>query len=195
MQILSRHSHNCVLGCLNIKRQPTVHKCASHFKEGFFSSIYFCRQCKYNVKLCRSPTTHNPGSLPETFVGAAVMMDHEEDEQIRTWGFNSINKGSFCSNTLLTSNFTLVNGKYTIQVNCLWDSGLKSSFFSPALLPFTTHQQQTSFKIETLSPSTSRPEIVNGIEAAFQVAIPDAKVVQLSLLQHIGLPTRNEAKT
>ena len=166
MQILSRHSHNCVLGCLNIKRQPTVHKCASHFKEGFFSSIYFCRQCKYNVKLCRSPTTHNPGSLPETFVGAAVMMDHEEDEQISMWGFDSIIKGSLGSSTLLMSNITLVNGQDTIQVNCLWDSGWESTFFSPALLPFATQQQQTTFKIETLSPSASRSDFVHRIEVA-----------------------------
>ena len=35
-----------------------------------------------------------------------------------------------------------------------------------------------SFKIETLSPSASKPEVVHGIEAAFQAAIPDGKVIQ-----------------
>ena len=48
-----------------------------------------------------------------------------------------------------------------------------------------------SFKIETLSPSASKPEVVHGIEAAFQAAIPDGKVIQLSLLQHMGLQTSN----
>ena len=32
---------------------------------------------------------------------------------------------------------------------------------------------------------------MHGIEATFQVAIPDGEVVQLSLLQHSGLETRN----
>ena len=179
----------CV-GCLRIKPDG-IHKCPPQFKEGGVSSHFFCLQCKCNVKLCKSPTTHNHGYIPETFVGAAVRLDNEEEEQASTWGFDSINKVSLGSSTLLTSGITLINGHDTIQINCLWDSGSESSFFSPALLPFATNQRQTSFKIETLSPSASKPEVVHGIEAAFQVAIPDGEVIQLSLLQHMGLQTRN----
>ena len=155
------------------------------------SCHYFCPQCKFNITLCKSPTTHNCSYIPETFVGAAVRIDHEEEEQASTWGFDSINKGSLGSTTLLTSVITLINGQDTIKVNCLWDSGSESSFFSPAFLPFATDQRKTYFKIETLSPSASKPEVVHGIEAAFQVAIPDGEVIQLNLLQHTGLQTRN----
>ena len=186
MQVLPKL---CV-GCLRIKSDG-VHKCPSYFKEGGIASHYFCPQCKYNVKLCKSSTTHTHGHIPETFVGATVRLDHEEREQASTWGFESINKGSLGSSTLLTSTLNLINGQDTIKVNCLWDSGSESSFFSPALLPFAINQRQTAFKIETLSPSASKPEVVHGIEAAFQVAIPDGKVIQLSLLQHMGLQTRN----
>ena len=116
-------------------------------------------------------------------------MDTEVDGEIAAWTLDSINKGALGSSTLLTSSITLVKEGETIQVNCLWDSGSESSFFSPALLPFATHQRQASFKIETLSPSATRP--VHSIEAAFQVAIPDGEAVQLTLLQHRGLKTRN----
>ena len=38
------------------------------------------------------------------------------------------------------NSITLVKEGKTIQVNCLWDSGSESSFFSPALLHFTNPQ-------------------------------------------------------
>ena len=46
----------CV-GCLRIKPDG-IHKCPPQFKEGGVSSHLFCLQCKCNVKLCKSPTTH-----------------------------------------------------------------------------------------------------------------------------------------
>ena len=149
-------------------------------------SRYFCPQCKRNIKLCKSPSTHQRGHIPETFVGAAVRLDHEE-EQASTCAFDSVNKGSLGSSTLLT----LLHGQDIIKVNCLWDTGSESSFLSPALLPFATDQRNTSFKIETLSPSATKPEVVHGIETAFQVAIPEGEVIKLNLLQHTGLQIRN----
>ena len=119
-----------------------------------------------------------------------MRLDHAEDEQASTWAFDSVNKGSLGSGTLLTSVLTLLNGQDTIKVNCLWDTGSESSFFSPALLPFATDQRNTSFKIETLSPSAAKPEVVHGIEVVFQVAIPGGEVIKLNLLQ----PPKHETK-
>ena len=103
---------------------------------------YFCLQCNRNTKLCKSPSTHQRGHIPETFVGAAQRLDYAE-EQASTWAYDSANKGSLGSSTLLTSELTLLNGEDTIKVNCLWDMGSESSFFSPALLPFGTDQRNT----------------------------------------------------
>ena len=136
----------CV-GCLYIKQPTGVHTCPPQFKEGGVSSRYFCAQCKCKTKLCRSPTTHSGGHIPATFAGAAVRMDTEVDGEIAAWTLDSINKGTLGSSTLLTSSITLVKEGETIQVNCLWDSGSESRFFSPALLPFATNQRQTSFEI------------------------------------------------
>ena len=51
-------------------------------------------------------------------------------------------------------------------------------------------QKDQSFKIETLSPSASKPEVLNGVEAAFQVAVPGGEMVTLRLLQHTRLEMR-----
>ena len=84
------------LGSLNIKKFTGVHTCPPHFKEGGAYSHYFCGQCKSNIELCRSPTTHTA-----TFLGAAVRMDPEEDEQVAAWALHSINRGSLGSSTVL----------------------------------------------------------------------------------------------
>ena len=78
-----------------------------------------------------------------------------------------------------------------MSVRVLWDSGSESSFFHPALLPFVTHQRKIDFKLETLSCEAKKPEKVKGIEASFEVEIPGGSTVQLNLLQHEGLKTRN----
>ena len=49
------------------------------------------------------------------------------------------------------------------------------------------NQRDQSFIIETLSPSASEPEVVHGLEAAFQVVVPGGETVTLRLLQHTGL--------
>ena len=51
-------------------------------------------------------------------------------------------------------------------------------------------QRDQSFKIETLSPSATKLEVVIGVEAAFQVAVPGGEMVNLRLLQHSGLENR-----
>ena len=94
-------------GCLRIKREN--HTCPTQFKEGGAASQYFCQQCKRNVKVCKSPSKHQRGHIPGTFVGAAVRLNHEEEEQSSTWAFDSVNKGSLGSSTLLTSVITLLH--------------------------------------------------------------------------------------
>ena len=88
---------------------------------------------------------------------------------------------------MLTSSFTLANGGDSITVKALWDLGSESSFFSADLIPFAVHQQDRSFKIETLSLSASKPEVVHGLEAAFQVVVPGGETVTLRHLQHTGM--------
>ena len=85
---------------------------------------------------------------------------------------------------------TLVKGDDSITVEALWDPGSESSFFSAALLPFAVSQRDQSFKIETLSPSATRPEVVHGLEGVFQVAVPGGEMVNLRLLHHSGLENR-----
>ena len=85
----------------------------------------------------------------------------------------------------------LENGDDIVSVRVLCDSGSDSSFFHPALLSFATHQRKIDFKLETLSCKAKKPEIVKGIEASFEVEIPGGSTVQLNLLQHEGLKTRN----
>ena len=106
------------------------------------------------------------------------------------WSYQCINRGSLGSASLLTSPLTLINGDDSITVEALWDPGSESSFFSAALLSFAVSQRDQSFKIETLSPSASKPEVVHGVEAVFQVAVPSGEMVTLSLLQHTGLEMR-----
>ena len=86
----------CV-GCLHIKKPTEVHTCPPQFKEGGAPSHYFCAPCKCNAKLCQSPGTHTAGHIPVTFVGAAVRMDAEENEEIAVWALDSINKGALGS--------------------------------------------------------------------------------------------------
>ena len=83
-----------------------------------------------------------------------------------------------------------MKGEETITIEALWDPGSESSFFSAALLPFALSQRDQSFKIETLSPSATKPEIIHGVEAVFQVAVPGGETVNLRLLQHSGLENR-----
>ena len=85
---------------------------------------------------------------------------------------------------------TLIHGDDSITVEALWDPGSESSFFLAALLPFAVSQRDQSFKIDTLSPSASKPEGVHGVKAAFQVAVPGGEMVTLRLLQHTGLEMR-----
>ena len=75
----------------------------------------------------------------------------------------------------------------TITVEALLDPGLESLFVSANFLPFAVNKRDQSFKIETLSPSVSKPEVVHGLEAAFQVVVPGGDTVTLRLLQHTGL--------
>ena len=84
-----------------------------------------------------------------------------------------------------------INGEDSIQIECLWDSGSENSLFSLALLPFAISQRPAAFKIETLISTAAKPEVVQGVEAVFQVAIPGGEVVLLNLMQHSGLATRN----
>ena len=65
-----------------------------------------------------------------------------------------------------------------------------ATLFSAALLPFAVSQRDQSFKIETLSPSATRPEVIHGVKAIFQVAVPGGEMVNLRLLQHSGLENR-----
>ena len=117
-------------------------------------------------------------------------IDPEETEQVAVWSYQCINRGSLGSASLLTSTLTLVNGDDSITVEALWDPGCESSLFSAALVPFAVSQRDQSFKIETLSPSATKPEVVHGVEAIFQVAVPGGEMVTLSLLQHTGLENR-----
>ena len=87
----------------------------------------------------------------------------------------------------LTSSLTLVNWGYTITVEALWDPGSESFFFSGNLLPFAMNKRYQSFKIATLSPSATKPEVLHGLEAAFQVIVPGGDRVNLHLLHHPGL--------
>ena len=149
----------------------------------------FCSTCKLNKKFCRSPASHPSGFIPETFVGHGGV-DPEETDQVDVWSYQCINRGSLGSASLLTSTVTLVKGDDSITVEALWDPGSESSFFSAALLPFAVSQRDQSFKIETLSPSATRPEVIHGVEAVFQVAVPGGEMVNLRLLQHSGLENR-----
>ena len=126
-------------------------------------NIYFCPVCKLNTKLCKAPTNHTHSFIPETFVGHG-QLDHEEAGQAAVWSYQCINRGSLGSASLLTSSLTLINGDDTITVEALWDPGSESSFFSAALLLFAVSQRDQSFKIETLSPSASKPEVGHGVE-------------------------------
>ena len=101
-----------------------------------------------------------------------------------------INRGSLSSASLLTSSLTLTNGGDSITVKVLWDPGSESLFFSADLLTFVVNQRNQSFKIETLSPSASKPEVVYGLEAAFQVVVLGGEIVTLRLLQHTRLELR-----
>ena len=49
------------------------------------------------------------------------------------------------------------------------------------------NKRDQSFKIETLSPSASKPEVIHRLEAAFQVIVPGGETVTLRLLQNTGL--------
>ena len=139
---------NLCVGCLRQKKPPgssAQHKCPHFLRTGVEYS--FCPICKLHIKLCKSPTTHTRTPIPETFVGATVRLEqHEDREEASTWAYESINKGSLGSSTLMTSSLTLINGQDSIQIECLWDSGSESSFFSLALLPFATSQRNQSFK-------------------------------------------------
>ena len=117
-------------------------------------------------------------------------IDPEETEQVAVWAYQCINRGSLGSASLLTSTVTLVKGDDSITVEALWDPGREPSFFSAALLPFAVSQRDQSFKIETLSPSATKPEVVHGVEAVFQVAVPGGEMVNLRLLHHSGLENR-----
>ena len=58
-------------------------------------------------------------------------------------------------------------------------------------MPFATHQRKIDFKLETLSCEAQKLEIVKGIETSFEVELPGGSTVQLNLLQHESLKTRN----
>ena len=179
---------NLCLGCLRLK--VAAHKYPDNLKEGGHLK-YFCQVCKLNTKMCWAPTSHTRSSIPETFLGhAAGQALHAEAGQAALWTKTCINRGSLGSASFLTSSLTLTNGGDSITVEALWDPGLESSFFSADLLPFAVNQRDQSFKIETLSPSASKPEVVHGLEAAFQVAVPGGERVTLRLLQHTGLELR-----
>ena len=115
---------------------------------------------------------------------------HEEKGQAALWTQACVNRGSLGSPSLLISSLTLINGEDTITVQALWDPGSESSFFASDLLPFATNQRDVSFKLETLSASATQAETVHGLEAAFQVQVPEGETVTLRLLQHAGLELR-----
>ena len=75
-------------------------------------------------------------------------------------------------------------------MGALWDPGSESSFFASDLFPFAVNQRDQSFKLETLSPSATKAEIVHGLEAAFQVQILGGETVTLRLIHHFGLEIR-----
>ena len=106
------------------------------------------------------------------------------------WSKACINRGSLGSASLLTSSLTLTNGGYSITVEALCDPGSESSFFSADLLPFAVNQRDQSFKIKTLSPSASKPEVFHGVKDALQVVVLGGETVTLRLLQHTGLELR-----
>ena len=138
--------------------------------------------------ICRAPTTRTKSSIPETFLGqASGLALHKEAGHAALWTQNCVNRGSLGSAILLTSSLTLVNEGDTNTVEALWDPGCESSFFSRDLLPFAVNKKDQYFKIETLSPSATKPEIVHGLEAAFQVPTARGEAVTLRLLQHSGL--------
>ena len=60
---------------------------------------------------------------PEFTVSAATWEEQTLFEK-------SKNRGKLGSQTLLTSEIKLLNGEDSITVQCLWDSGSESSFFS-----------------------------------------------------------------
>ena len=88
--------------------------------------------------------------MPDTFVGAVVDLSPEFTLSAATWEEQPLfekseNRGKLGSQTLLTSEITLLNGDDSITVQCLWDSGSESSFFHPGLLPFALQQRKQSF--------------------------------------------------
>ena len=91
------------------------------------------------------------------------------------WAKRCLNRGSLGSASLLTSSLTLANGNDNITVEALWDPGSESSFFASDLLPFSVDRREQSFKIETLSPSSTTAEVMHGVEAAFDVLIPGGR--------------------
>ena len=134
---------------------------------------------------------HTKSFTLETFVGqAAGRALHEEAGQAALWTKTCVNRGSLDSASLLTSSLTLVNGVDTITVEALWRPGSESSFFSGDFLPFAVNNKDQSFKIKTSSPNATKPEVVHGLEAAFQVIVPGGETVTLRLLQHTGLELR-----
>ena len=110
----------------------------------------FCDSCKANVKFCVNPSQHTAVAVPDTFVGAVVDLSPEFTLSAATWEEpplfeKSKYRGKLESQTLLTSEITLLNGDDSITVQCLWDSGSESSFFHPGLLPFALQQRKQSF--------------------------------------------------
>ena len=85
-------------------------------------------------------------------MGAALRLEPQDAGEESTWGYETINKGTLGSSTLLTSTLTLVYQGDSCQVEALWDSGSESSFFHPALLPFATITRKHAFKLETPLP-------------------------------------------
>ena len=131
------------------------------------------------------PGTYNP-YMPHAS-GRAL---HEDAGQAALWTKTCVNQGSLGSASLLTISLTLGNGGDTITVEALWDPGSESSFFSSDLVLFAFNKRNQTFKIETLSLSATKPEIVHGLEAPFQLQIPGGEAVTLCLLQHSGLELR-----
>ena len=161
------------LGCLRTKPRGNnpPHKCPEIMKK----TTSFCATCRTHVKICSSPNVHTAVSLPESFAGAAVgLAGTEYSLNASTWLYKPIfdmgaNKGCLGQTTLLTSWVTLRNGDDSIKIQWVWDSGTESGFFHQGLLPFALQQRKQSFKIETFSTTTTAPETVHGVEAAFEV--------------------------
>ena len=122
-------------------------------KEGDNQS-YFCKVCKLNIKICKSPTSKYRSFVPETFVGNSAGQALHDTAGQALWTKTCINRGTLGSASLLTSLLTLTNRGNSITVEALWDLESESPFVLADLLPFAVTQLTWG---KTTSPPSPPP--------------------------------------